>query len=143
MIKQVMGEQINDPIWDSIKWGVVQVFQIKDKDVPKYTSQLIANIMNEAIQAWVVLGDDQVLKSFLLTRIIRDIFNRNVLLLDCIYGYEAMTKDEKTELEHHVREFAKNSNCGAAILYTSNAIVKRWAEEIGFKSDFTTYNLTL
>lgn len=138
-----MGDQVTDPIWESIKWGVVKVFAITDKKIPQYTSQLLANIMNDAIQAWIIMGEDHVLKAFLLTRILKDVFNRNVLLLDCIYGYEGMNKDEKEELEKHIREFAKNSSCGASILYTNNAIVKKWAEEVGFKAEFTTYNLAL
>lgn len=144
MIIRLLPDQI-PTCWEQIKFAVAKVNVItKPEHMQRYCNALLTNLLVGKAQCWIVKNDEtHKIQGILLTRIIYDAGDMAQLLLDCVYGYEPVSEDDKKSYFEHMKKFAESIGCFNIVAWTTNGLAKNAMRKAGFTylADFFAYEL--
>lgn len=140
MLIRLLPKQIADN-WDMIKYVVVMVEKIPEKDRQLYLNRLLHSLMCNKAQVFFRLSDDRrEVKAVEVTRItIDEVTGEKSLFLQSLFSFAIVDETEWQENIDFICDFAKREGCKKVTGYSTNARVDEIMKKIGFKERFKCY----
>ena len=121
--------------WEAIKYAVVQVNAVEEKDRERYLNKLLYLLLSSKAQCFFRLDEKRQLQSIGISRLtVDEITEKKSLNLECLYSFAKV--DFKTVWLDDFRtvyEFAKNNNCDFITTTSSSEKLIWMAREAGLQ----------
>ena len=143
MIIRLLSSQI-PTFWEAIKFSVVQVREIRERDRQRYLNGLLHDLLSDKAQCFVRLSDKRMLIGLLITKIIIDkISGEKSLSLQTLYSWRSVDDREWSSDFLFVKEFAKYEECSCILFETEHPRIRQISEFLGFREKHRVYIYTL
>ena len=140
MLNKMLPDQVAK-FWDIIKYAVEQSLPPVVGENPNKMNRILAAALSDRIDVWASytrIGEQTKFEGIVLTKILYDdCSDTSNLLIYCIYGYEAVSKQSWPEALMTLIKYAKAKNCQQVIAYTEFPYIVEIAHRIGADVRFT------
>ena len=132
MTIKLIATQVPD-FWELIKYSLEQVERIGDVYADKTYNMLLAELLSDKAQCFIVYDDSgEMIKAVCLTVIFHDVIRDvKTLHIRSLYAFKASSNDTWKDEFEVVKEFALSEGCSRITLETSNPKVRSIAKHFG------------
>lgn len=127
-------------LWEAIKYAVVHVNNLSDRDSPLYLCRLLHALLSSKAQCFVRINEDRELLAICITKIIGDeITGEKSIFMECLYSFESASIDTWRQDKEIIMKFAKKEKCSKITAYSSNPRLFDIVEKLGFSERYRCF----
>lgn len=127
-------------LWEAIKYAVIHVNNISDKDCSLYLQRLLHALLSSKAQCFVRMSEDRELLAICITKIIGDeITGEKSIFISCLYSFESSSMDTWRKDKEIIIKFAKKEGCSKVTTYSSNPGIFNLAEKLGLSERYRCF----
>ena len=131
MTIKLVSTQITD-FWELIKYALNQVERIGDVEADGVYNRLLAMLLSDRGQCFVLYSPDKAVKAICITSILQDeIRGTKTLHIRCLYAFKSAHNDEWAKEFNTLIDFARAEGCNKITFETANQKIKAIVKAIG------------
>jgi hypothetical protein len=142
-IYRVLSTQIID-FWDAIKFACKEADELRLEDMQNYFNSLLQELLSDKAQCFVVLDDNRILHSVVITKIvINKAQNIKELNIQCLYSMTTISNSSALRYFKFIADFAKQENCSLVTYNSKNPRVWDIAKTVGCVERYRSFSYNL
>jgi len=143
MVIKLLPSQI--PIfWEAIKFAVVSVDEVIEKDREAYLNLLLHSLLNSKSQCFVRLNEERRLSALFITRFsINKVTGEKNLSIRILYSWKRSQDEEWKDTFAVIKKFAEHEGCTDITFRSKNPRIWHLGEIMGFKESSRAFTLRM
>ena len=130
--------------WELIKYIVVKVDEVDDKDLQPYLNELLHSLLNNKAQCFLELDDGRNVVGVCITRFMADkITGEKYLLIQNAYSFQTADNETRKQSFDFLKEFAKKEQCSYMSFKSGNKRMWELGRLAGFKEKTRVFEFCL
>ena len=130
--------------WELVKYIVVKVDEVKEKDLQPYLNELLHSLLNNKAQCFLGLDEKRNITGVWITRLMIDkITGEKYLFAQALYSFKFIDDENRKQEIDFIKEFAKKEQCSYISFRSRNKRIWEIGKLNGFREDFRTFSFRL
>ena len=126
--------------WELVKYIVVKVDEVDEKDLQPYLNELLHSLLNGKAQCFLGLDEKRNVTGVWITRLMIDkITGEKYLFAQALYSFKFIDDENRKQEIDFIKEFARKEQCSYISFRSRNKRIWEIGELNNFQEKFRTF----